>query len=148
VDISIPSTPKTKCAFTIDRLSYSKMFTHHLFALTTMKMSWFLASWFIAEEQLIQQETSGVVSHISSGVPNYLALFMPHLFVQQTTPVLSVWRMHKEQRPFYIRQVLCFVARPGGDGDGCHYGKRRVVSQRLGLVYANSVSELLIQFWA
>jgi len=83
------------------------------FVLTTMKMSWFLAPWFITEEQLIQQETSGVVSHISSGVPNYLALFIPHLFVQQITPVLSVWRIHKEQRPVYIRQVLCFVARPG-----------------------------------
>jgi len=89
------------------------MFTHYFFALTTMKMSWFLAPWFIAEEQLIQQETSGVVSHISSGVPNYLALFIPHLFVQQITPALSVWRIHKEQRPVHIRQPLCFVTRPG-----------------------------------
>jgi hypothetical protein len=42
----------------------------------------FVAGGSTARQQLIQQETSGVVSDISSGVCNYSALFTPHLFVQ------------------------------------------------------------------
>jgi hypothetical protein len=40
----------------------------------------FVAGGSVAGKQLIQQETSGVVSDISSGVRNYWALFTPHLF--------------------------------------------------------------------